>query len=54
MPVYDYKCEKCRKKFTLTMSIGEHGTKRVRCPKCRSTKVARVFQPFFANTSKKS
>lgn len=54
MAVYDYKCEKCRKKFTITMPITEHGTKKIKCPKCKSVKVAQVVQPFFVQTSKKS
>ena len=54
MPVYDYKCQNCRKKFTTIMSITQYETKRVKCPKCKSTRVARVLQPFYAQTSKKS
>jgi putative FmdB family regulatory protein len=55
MAVYDFKCGNCRKKFTLTMSITEYADrKRFRCPKCNSAKVERIFQPFFAQTSKKS
>jgi putative FmdB family regulatory protein len=54
MAVYDFKCEKCRKKFTITMPMSEHGTKKIKCPRCRSTKVAQTIQPFFATTSKKS
>jgi len=54
MAEYDYTCGKCRKKFTLTMSIGEYGAKRVKCPKCASAKVNRILAPFFAQTSKKS
>ena len=54
MPIYDYICGKCKKKFNVTMSITAHGKKRVQCPKCSSKAVVRSFQPFFATTSKKS
>lgn len=54
MPVYDYSCRKCGKKFSLTMTIGEYEKKKARCPKCGSLRVARRVSPFFAQTSKKS
>jgi len=54
MAVYDFRCEKCRKKFTITMPISDHGKKRIRCPKCRSTQVTQVLQSVFVQTSKKS
>lgn len=54
MPVYDYKCRKCRKSFSTTESITAHGTKKVHCPSCKSVQVDRVFGGFFAKTSKKS
>jgi len=54
MAVYDFRCEKCRKKFTIIMPIGDYGTKKVKCPKCRSTRVAQILHPVFVQTSKKS
>jgi putative FmdB family regulatory protein len=54
MPIYEYKCKKCAKKFTLTLTISEHDTKRIRCPKCSSTLIEQQFAEFFAVTSKKS
>lgn len=54
MPVYEYNCLKCDKIFSITESITQHGSRKVRCPSCRSTLVERVFSTFFANTSKKS
>jgi putative FmdB family regulatory protein len=54
MPIYDYRCEKCGKKFTLTLTIREHEAKKTRCPKCKSTRVEQQFGSFFAVTSKKS
>jgi putative FmdB family regulatory protein len=54
MPIYDYKCEKCGESFSLVMSIKEKETKKVKCPKCNSSKVKPVYSGFFAVTSKKS
>ena len=39
MPSYDYICRKCGKKFTLVMTISEHDSKKIRCPKCSSVRV---------------
>jgi putative FmdB family regulatory protein len=54
MPTYEYTCEKCRKRFSLVMSISEHDRRKVKCPKCSSQRVAQTVQGFFATTSKKS
>ena len=54
MPAYDYRCTACRKKFQLVHSISEHEKKRVKCPKCSSSKVERVFSAAFVKTTKKS
>lgn len=54
MPTYVYKCQKCGHEFTLVMSVKEMETKKVKCPKCSSQRVAREITPFFAHTSKKS
>ena len=54
MPAYDFKCEKCNKKFTLIMSLSEYDKKGFRCPKCKSVKVKQMITPFQVTTSKKS
>ena len=54
MPTYDYRCESCRKKFTLTLGIKEHDSKKVKCPKCTSRKVTQLISGFFTQTAKKS
>ncbi|MBW1998340.1 MAG: zinc ribbon domain-containing protein [Deltaproteobacteria bacterium] len=54
MPSYDFRCEKCNKKFTLTLSISEYEGTKVRCPKCKSTRVRQQITPFQVVTSKKS
>ncbi|MEW6753985.1 MAG: zinc ribbon domain-containing protein [Candidatus Latescibacterota bacterium] len=54
MPAYDYTCEKCGKASSLTMTITQHDSRKVRCPHCNSTRMRQVIAPFFAQTRKKS
>ncbi len=54
MPVYDFKCTACGKKFTLTLSFAEHKQAKVKCPKCRSRKVRQQFSSIYTKTSRKS
>ncbi len=41
MPGYDYRCMKCKNRFTVFMSYSEYGQKPVACPQCSSTNVQR-------------
>jgi len=54
MPTYDYSCEKCGKKFSVSHSIMEHAKKKVSCPKCKSRKVRVTISSCLIKTSKKS
>ncbi len=54
MPTYEYRCDKCRKRFTRVESMAQHESARPTCPNCKSTKVAQVYSSFFAKTGKKS
>ena len=54
MPVYEYECQKCGKRFTLALSLAAHGRQKASCPKCKSAKVTQLFSGFFAQTSRKS
>ncbi|MBI4571878.1 MAG: zinc ribbon domain-containing protein [candidate division NC10 bacterium] len=54
MPTYDFRCGRCRKKYTLTMSISDRDHKKVKCPKCGSVKAETIFSSFSAKTSRKS
>jgi putative FmdB family regulatory protein len=54
MPVYEFTCRECRKKFQVVKPITEFDPKAVRCPKCRSKKVARLWGGVQVHTSKKS
>ena len=57
MPTYEFQCEKCRKRFEITYSLMEYGRqrkKKMKCPKCASTRVVRQISSFEVKTSKKS
>ena len=54
MPVYDFKCGDCNKKFTLTLSITDRTRVKIKCPKCDSRKVEQLYSAVYAVTSKKS
>ena len=54
MPIYEYRCTKCRKRFSLEQAISEHGKRRPACPKCKSRAVEPMFSTFFAKTGRKS
>jgi putative FmdB family regulatory protein len=54
MPIYEYRCTKCRKRFSQQQAIEEHDRRRPACPKCKSRAVEQVFSPFFAKTVRKS
>jgi putative FmdB family regulatory protein len=55
MPVYEYRCQDCRKRFTKIESIAMHRPgKKSACPKCSGRRVERVYSSVYAVTSKKS
>ncbi len=56
MPVYEYRCEDCKKLFSITETISTHEGKkgRPKCPQCGGKKTERVFSGFYAKTASKS
>jgi putative FmdB family regulatory protein len=54
MPTYEFVCGKCKKKFSLIMSISEYEKKKAKCPKCKSADVKQRITSFQTVTSKKS
>jgi putative FmdB family regulatory protein len=55
MPTYDYHCLKCKKDFSLYISVEEHKKHpRPKCPKCKGTSVQQLFKSIAVITSKKS
>lgn len=47
MPRYDFECQDCRKGFEMKSSFSEYAAqmkeKKIKCPKCGSKKVIRVY-----------
>lgn len=43
MPIYQYKCLKCRKRFEVYLSYDEYGNRAVSCPHCESAEVQRLI-----------
>jgi putative FmdB family regulatory protein len=41
MPIYQYRCLNCKKRFEIFLSYQEYGTKSVLCPICASNQVQR-------------
>ncbi len=58
MPEYMYKCESCGEAFSLFLSLPEREEKlrlgELQCPRCKSTDVEHIMEPFFAKTDRKS
>ena len=54
MPIYEYRCTRCRKRFSDQQSISDHSKRRPACPKCKSRAVEPMFSLFFAQTGRKS
>ncbi len=55
MPMYEFKCKKCKRNFSLQLTISEYGKKKsFACPHCKSRSVRRIFSNFTAITSSKS
>jgi len=54
MPTYEFVCNKCNKGFELVMTVPEYEKKKIRCPKCKSTRVRQQITSFQTITSNKS
>lgn len=54
MPLYEYRCEKCEKDVTVTMSISEHDKAKAACPQCGGTQMRPLVSTIFTQTSRKS
>jgi len=54
MPAYEYRCDKCDREVTLTLTIREHEKGQVKCPKWGSKALRPLLSAFMSQTSKKS
>jgi len=46
MPIYEYKCKDCRKKFTLLIGVTSVEEKE-QCPYCGKNNITRLISSFF-------
>lgn len=54
MPVYEYVCLDCKKKFSEVKPLSEYDPKAARCPKCDGKHVERRYSQIYVETSTKS
>jgi len=47
MPLYEYRCQKCGKKFELLRRMSD-ADRYLECPECRSAEVERLLSTFSA------
>jgi putative FmdB family regulatory protein len=45
MPVYNYRCQECRKKFEYRLTYAEYDSFSPVCPACRSKNIQRIIHP---------
>lgn len=43
MPIYEYRCLDCRRRFDLFMTYSDYGTRTVLCKHCQSSNVQRLI-----------
>ncbi len=47
MPIYEYQCTECGKKFEARQSMGEDGSE-LGCPVCKAGNPKRLLSSFFS------
>ena len=50
MPIYEYKCKHCGRKFEVRQAMGEDGAK-LNCPECDTKNPEKIFSSFFSQGS---
>jgi putative FmdB family regulatory protein len=54
VPTYEFRCEDCRREFTLVLSMADRDKGKIRCPACKKRNVKQQISTFQTKTSKKS
>ena len=54
MPHYEFFCRDCKKAFSKTLTIAEHGKEGISCPHCSGKNLEQRWSAFSVITSKKS
>jgi putative FmdB family regulatory protein len=50
MPLYEYQCAQCGKRFEVRQAIGEDGSK-LNCPECGAENPQKLISSFFSTSS---
>ncbi|MDO8886013.1 zinc ribbon domain-containing protein [Candidatus Oleimmundimicrobium sp.] len=45
MPIFEYRCSKCNKKFELLVGVGKENND-LKCPHCGSKDILKLFSSF--------
>lgn len=54
MPIYEFKCRRCLKEFSLTLTLKERDQVKIQCPSCHSEEVEPLLSRFYTKTACKS
>ncbi len=54
MPLYEYRCLNCKKKFEIYATISEYDKLKVSCPACQSENIQRIFSRINIKTESKT
>lgn len=55
MPVYEFYCKNCNKRFSARLSLSDYEKKKYSCPNCKKNDAVRQeVTPFTTKTSRKS
>ena len=54
MPTYEFYCKKCKKAFSIVISISDYEKKRYNCPECEGKELTQQISSFQTITSRKS
>ena len=54
MPMYDYQCLDYGKESLVVLTLKQHESNKVTCPKYGSAKMQQLYTSFVAHTTKKS
>jgi putative FmdB family regulatory protein len=54
MPLYEFRCPKCNKTFTVTLTVKDFEAHNYQCPSCQNKEVEEQFSGVSVMTSKKS
>lgn len=54
MPVYEYRCLNCKKRFEIYAPISEYDKLKPSCPNCQSENVQRIFGRINIKTESKT